>query len=801
MQDTTIRLKVDGSPAINPLKQVTKETKKLENAVRNTNGQLKNAKGRFSGVGTGARKAAQGIKALGLAAKSFLGPIGLTLSAVTAVTAGFKGFVEADKARAAVKTLGVDAQRLEMQLTGVVARTKGAASSNQLLAASYDVASAGFNRAADISKILEASVRGASGGMTDIATVSDAATSVMNAYGFSTDKVSKIVDGFIQTQNDGKIVVGQYAGQIGRVAPIASAAGVGLDELNAAISTVTAQGVPVESTFAGIGQVMASILKPTSEAATTAKQLGLEFNTAAIKSKGFAGFLQDVIDKTGGSEVEITKLFGSVDALKALMPLISNDLKTFNKNLENQRNSTGAASDAADIMGQTVSSQLSRIVNSITTLVRGLDQVLGPAIKGILDLINTVITAAVTATAKLSEMFGMNRARAQARKELGGSQGGRKRFADPATEEAIEKRAKEIFQRSQAASTPTATEPPTGSKELQDLLANLQNQAATGANAEDAEKLRNEQLKAGAKLSQQFTRQIKLREASSEIARKELQIEFDRQDAIAEIAATAEISQQAGLNELANEAAILEIEKVRDELAVERQNREQEREKKAAEAAQRLIEADPGYQMRIQLEELIKLENQVAAGATAIGSAFSNAFVGVISGAKSAQQGLAEMMQSVAQHFLDMATKIIAQQLAMILYGTIMKALGVSMPGGGGMSFSDFSGSMSGGNPFTPGGSMPFTMAPPGVADGGRPPVGRPSIVGERGPELFVPRTSGTIIPNHAMGGANVTVNVDASGSNVEGDGDQAAQLGKAIGIAVQQELIKQKRPGGLLTR
>ena len=175
MQDTTIRLKVDGSPAINPLKQVTKETKKLENAVRNTNGQLKNAKGRFSGVGTGARKAAQGIKALGLAAKSFLGPIGLTLSAVTAVTAGFKGFVEADKARAAVKTLGVDAQRLEMQLTGVVARTKGAASSNQLLAASYDVASAGFNRAADISKILEASVRGASGGMTDIATVSDAA--------------------------------------------------------------------------------------------------------------------------------------------------------------------------------------------------------------------------------------------------------------------------------------------------------------------------------------------------------------------------------------------------------------------------------------------------------------------------------------------------------------------------------------------------------------------------------------------------------------------------------------------------
>ena len=87
----------------------------------------------------------------------------------------------------------------------------------------------------------------------------------------------------------------------------------------------------------------------------------------------------------------------------------------------------------------------------------------------------------------------------------------------------------------------------------------------------------------------------------------------------------------------------------------------------------------------------------------------------------------------------------------------------------------------------------------PGFANGGRPPVGRPSIVGERGPELFVPSRSGTIIPNHAMGGASVTVNVDASGSQVQGNQPSAKALGSAIGAAVQAELIKQKRPGGLL--
>ena len=86
-----------------------------------------------------------------------------------------------------------------------------------------------------------------------------------------------------------------------------------------------------------------------------------------------------------------------------------------------------------------------------------------------------------------------------------------------------------------------------------------------------------------------------------------------------------------------------------------------------------------------------------------------------------------------------------------------------------------------------------------GFAAGGRPPVGRPSIVGERGPELFVPDRAGTIVPNHMMGGANVTVNVDASGSSVQGDSDQATQLGNMLAAAVQSELVKQKRPGGLL--
>ena len=89
-----------------------------------------------------------------------------------------------------------------------------------------------------------------------------------------------------------------------------------------------------------------------------------------------------------------------------------------------------------------------------------------------------------------------------------------------------------------------------------------------------------------------------------------------------------------------------------------------------------------------------------------------------------------------------------------------------------------------------------------GKASGGTVGGGKSFLVGERGPELFTPNRTGSIAPNSALGGStNVVVNVDAKGTAAQGDDAQAGQLGRLIGAAVQAELVKQKRPGGLLTR
>ncbi len=85
--------------------------------------------------------------------------------------------------------------------------------------------------------------------------------------------------------------------------------------------------------------------------------------------------------------------------------------------------------------------------------------------------------------------------------------------------------------------------------------------------------------------------------------------------------------------------------------------------------------------------------------------------------------------------------------------------------------------------------------------NGGPVSKGRSYLVGERGPEMFTPSRSGRIVANNELGGTVVNVNVDASGSSVSGNAADAQALGAVIGAAVQAQLVKEKRAGGLLAR
>ncbi|ADD94814.1 hypothetical protein [uncultured phage MedDCM-OCT-S12-C473] len=175
-------------------------------------------------------------------------------------------------------------------------------------------------------------------------------------------------------------------------------------------------------------------------------------------------------------------------------------------------------------------------------------------------------------------------------------------------------------------------------------------------------------------------------------------------------------------------------------------------------------------------QSLHLLKEQIKAGA-ALGQVYESIGQSISTGIVDALSAAVEGTKSLA----DVASQTLRQVANILLQFGVNTALGgLSTVGGTGSIFNKLFGGF--------------------AASGGTVSGGRSYVVGEKGPELFTPGRTGSIAPSGSFGGANVVVNVDASGSQAQGNQPNAKALGSAIGAAVQAELIKQKRPGGLLS-
>jgi lambda family phage tail tape measure protein len=166
--------------------------------------------------------------------------------------------------------------------------------------------------------------------------------------------------------------------------------------------------------------------------------------------------------------------------------------------------------------------------------------------------------------------------------------------------------------------------------------------------------------------------------------------------------------------------------------------------------------------------------------------------------------------QQFAQSIIEETTRMVTR---MLIIAPVLRSLQSLFPGGGGGGLLGVASSLSKtvgfgvnamGNVFAQNGIQKFARG--GIVDK---PTMFPfakgiGLMGEAGPEAIMPLRRGRdgrlgVQATNGGGGVSVVVNVDAGGSNVQGNNNQAGQLGKAVGAAVQAELIKQRRPGGLL--
>lgn len=295
--------------------------------------------------------------------------------AVADLSSDFNSF---DKGMRAVNTMaGLNADGLDEmkdkveEIANVVPLAK-----DELANGLYQVISNGVPEDNWIS-FLEQSAKSSVGGIADLGETVTVTSTVIKNYGLAWSAAGDIQDKIQLTAKNGVTSFEQLAQALPRVTGNAATLGVSVDELLASFATLTGVSGNTAEVSTQLAAIFTALVKPSSEAATMAEEMGIKFDAAAIQaSGGMQNFLTQLstdirsyAQANGVLEQEIYgKLFGSAEAMRALIPLTGELADTFEKNVDAMAGSAGTMDQAFETMAGSAESQMQLMKNQFTTL-------------------------------------------------------------------------------------------------------------------------------------------------------------------------------------------------------------------------------------------------------------------------------------------------------------------------------------------------------------------------------------------------------------------------------------------------
>jgi TP901 family phage tail tape measure protein len=258
----------------------------------------------------------------------------------------------------------------------------------------FFITSAGL-RGKDAMDTLESSLKASAVGLGDTATVADLATSAMNAYGSSVLPASQATDVMVSAVREGKLQADELAGSMGRVLPLASAMGVGFDQVGAAFAALSRTGTGAAEAATQIRGILASIQKPTKMAADTLAEYGLSAGDLRkqIREKGLLSVLQTLTTTFGDNEEAQARVFGNIRALSGVMDLMGANSAETEKIFRSLAQSTGATDKAFAVMEQTVGYRLSKAFEQMKQSLMEVGDVIAPVVTKIFEGVSYVVSA------------------------------------------------------------------------------------------------------------------------------------------------------------------------------------------------------------------------------------------------------------------------------------------------------------------------------------------------------------------------------------------------------------------------
>ena len=372
----------------NELNECARDVSELDKKLNSLGGRLKDTGSNISSVGSSIKNVGGQITDVGK--KFAVVSAGATATGVSLFNMAESFTQGMNKVNTLVDLSSEELNEYSKQLKQVAKDTGG--SLTDLSESMYQAISASVPLEDSI-KAVEVATKLSKGGFTDSATAIDMLTSAINAMGLSYDEVETISDKFIATQNAGKTTIAEMASSIGQVAPTASAAGLSLDELLASVATLTANGTATSEAMTAMKAALSNIIKPSTQASNLAKELGLEFSSTALASKGLAGFLADVQEKTKGNVDDMALLFGSTEALNAIVTLTGQGNEKFVESLESISNASGDTQDAFDKMSASAGQRFSKAINELKINFMDLGDKLAPIVELLANGVSKVAEA------------------------------------------------------------------------------------------------------------------------------------------------------------------------------------------------------------------------------------------------------------------------------------------------------------------------------------------------------------------------------------------------------------------------
>jgi len=229
--------------------------------------------------------------------------------------------------------------------------------------------------------VLRASMMAAKGGFTDTATAANIITTALNSYGIAADRAMEISDKFLMVQKRGKTSLAEFAVPMGKVLGLAAALGVPLEEVNAALATLTRNGIPTAEALTSIRGAMVALTGRSAAGVKIAKDYNISLSATVLAGEGLLGMMEKFSKLTP----DVTgKIITEVEALTAIA-ILTKDLSGFTEDLNHQFNAAGETMRAKSLVTATLAEKFKSLWQSIKMLATDTGTIFLPMIKNVVD--------------------------------------------------------------------------------------------------------------------------------------------------------------------------------------------------------------------------------------------------------------------------------------------------------------------------------------------------------------------------------------------------------------------------------